>query len=287
MGTVLASNACVDCSAACERCTPESCLRCRDDFVLVDGVCVEKDATALLVSSNNTLRCAESFFSDNKACWECPASCLSCNDESTCSVCAAGTSLSQDGACVGLEDATVQTHNGAVACDDTFVVSGRVCESCADRFDSVCPSCSVCDSDGCVRCDGDVVFENGAWRASQHCARADGTVCQECADGAVFFNATDCVPADDCAVYENGRCVQCRDQRVVFTDGTCVGPEFCSDRGDGICLRCTAGMFADEDGACHRLLHTTPHPQRATRRARRARSTRRSARHATQTPGCS
>ena len=241
---------CVNCQDRCERCTKELCLRCSDNSVLVDGTCVEKDSTALLVLSNKTLKCSESFFPDCGECQECPEACLSCRDASTCSVCVSGTSISGDGACARLDTATAQTHAGAIACKDGYVASGGLCASCADLFASVCPACTLCDGDRCLRCDGDVVFDNGAWRASQHCAAADGAVCQTCDDGALRFNATDCVLEGDCVVYEDGKCIQCSDSFVPLADGTCAESEDCTFHNGGVCLRCTDGMFADESGVC-------------------------------------
>ena len=264
MGKSLDENACVACPVLCERCTKESCLRCGDDFVLVDGACKEKDDMALLVSSNNTLKCAEPFFPDSGECRACPALCISCRDGSTCSVCASGTSLSQDGACASLKNATLQTHAGAVACDDSFVATGTTCESCADRFVSTCPSCTLCDGERCVQCDGDVVFDNGAWRSSPQCSRADGSVCQTCDDGSLRFNTTDCVPAGDCEAFVDGVCVSCRKGLVLLTDGTCVESGDCTAHNGGACLRCATGMHPDESGVCQRLS-----PRNLTRSVRR------------------
>ena len=205
---------------------------------------------ALLVSSNNTLKCSDTFFSDGETCRLCPVSCLSCRDVSSCLICTAGTSLSPDGSCAPLQDATVQTHAGAVACADSFFATNWACESCADRFASVCPGCSLCDGERCLRCDGDIVFDNGAWRESPQCSRADGNVCTSCVDGAVHFNSTDCVPVGDCMEYLDGQCVSCMKGLVVQPDGRCAETEHCSECGEGICLRCTTGKFADKNGVC-------------------------------------
>ena len=244
--------ACAACDGA-RRCLDNvTHLLCQDGFVLgSDGVCARSsEQNALIVENNHAVMCAESHVADGTTCTECPLSCVSCVNEESCQVCAAGTSLSPDGACVVLENATAQAHTGAVACDEAFFVSDTVCASCIDRFSDVCLSCGVCSGDGCVRCDGDVVFSNGAWRESPNCAVADGTVCLECADGATRFNATHCVPDGDCSVYVDGVCAACRQGRVLLPDGSCVDPGDCTAHNGGACLRCVPGMYADEAGVC-------------------------------------
>ena len=255
-GMFLGRDECVDCDGA-RRCVDNTAhLLCADNALLVGTQCAPPtEQNALLITNNHVVKCAESEFADGEACTACPPSCLSCN-EASCEVCASGTTLSQDDMCATMENATAQTHNGVVACADESFATNNVCASCADRFTGVCPLCTRCDGGRCVRCDGDVVFEDGAWRASQHCAAADGTVCLECVDGATPFNATDCVPDGDCSAYVDGRCVVCVTPRVLFSDGSCVEFEDCTGFNGVGCLRCVPGMVADEDVGCKRLDHS-------------------------------
>ena len=252
MATTL--DACVACERA-QRCVDGSHdLLCRDNGLLNGTQCTQStQQDVLLITNNHVVKCTETHFMDGEACGGCQTSCASCDNASSCSVCAAGTSLSQDSGCVHTDNAVVETHNGIIACDEAFVALGGACASCADRFSHLCPSCSLCDAEKCVWCDGDVVFENGTWRPSQHCAVANGTVCQSCIGGSVPFNATDCVPAGDCAVYEDGKCVQCANPFVPDQTGLCVESDQCSEHFNGVCLRCVAGMYVDEGGVCHGL----------------------------------
>ena len=248
-------DACADCGGArrCDNKTKH--LLCGDGFVIGnDGLCNQTtELDALLFANNHAVKCSESHHADGEGCLECPTSCASCVDGSSCLVCNNGTSLSKDGGCVMLANATVQSHNGAVACNDSFFASCTECASCADHFSSVCQSCGACASDMCVRCDGDVVFENGAWRKSNYCADADGTVCRKCVASATQFNATDCVPVVDCSTYVNGMCVVCPEERVLLPNGSCVESSECTAHNGGGCLRCVAGMYADSTGVCKRL----------------------------------
>ena len=244
--------ACVACDGA-RRCVNRTAhLLCGDGFANgSNGVCTRStDQNALLVANNHAVKCSETHHANGELCGNCSPSCASCVNVSSCEVCASGTSLAPDGTCVVLENATVQAHTGAVVCDEAFFANDTVCASCIDRFSDVCPSCGVCSGDGCVRCDGDVVFSNGAWRESPNCAVTDGTVCLECADGATQFNATHCVPDGDCSVYVDGMCVACQQGRVLLPDGSCVEPGECTAHNGGGCLRCVPGMYADEAGVC-------------------------------------
>ena len=277
---------CASCDGA-QRCVNNaSHLLCSDSSTLVGSLCTPlTEHDALLITNNHALKCSETHFADGDVCGGCTDLCVSCTDTSSCSVCAAGTSLAKDGKCAALENAAVQTHNGAVACDDAFVPDkDRQCVSCSAVFGT---ECRLCSAHECLACNTDLVLDGGVCRKGDKCQTGDGTVCTSCASGSVHFNATDCVPASDCAVYVDGRCIQCVEPNVLLSDGSCTVSKECTDVGDGVCLRCTWGMFADEDGVCHCLSHNEAHPQRVTRRASRARSTRRSAPRAMPRRGCS
>ena len=283
-GTFGGTNECVDCGGA-RRCVDTAAhLLCPDNELVVNSQCspsTQQDST--LVVNNHVVKCTETHFADGAACGACPPSCVSCANSSSCAVCAAGTSLSSNGACSVLQHATAQTHNGSVACDETFLARDADCVQCSDVFGG----CASCNSHECLSCDEGKVFNNGVCRAGNMCASSSGTVCTSCEVSAIRFNATDCIPAGDCTVYEDGTCVQCVKPLVLTTDGTCAGSEDCTVSNGGVCLRCTDGMYADEDGICRGLPRKETHQQSATRRASHVRSTQRSARHATRTPGCS
>ena len=276
--------ACADCDGARRCVDAEQHILCGDGALPVQSHCTPSTPQdALLVANNHAVKCSEAHFADGEACGDCPPSCVACADTSSCAVCAGGASLAQDGTCTPLENAAAQAHRGAVACDDAFVPDeDRRCVPCDHDFGDGCVSCSARE---CLACKEGFVLVGGACRRGDLCARADGTVCTACEDGTGRFNATDCVVAGDCAVYADGRCVQCVTPLVPLADGTCGELRDCLVAGQGVCLRCADGMFADESGGCQRLGDSTPHPQRATRRARRVRSTRRSAPRATRRPG--
>ena len=250
-------DACTPCGDGSRRCVNGTvALLCDDDRRLDSGKCAGVDnEDALAFVNNHVMKCTDAHFASGDTCGDCSDSCASCNNKSSCSACTNGTSLGSDGTCVAIDSATAQTHDGALGCATSFVVTNGVCEGCSSRFSSVCQSCSACDGEKCLRCDDDVVFEEGTWRHSQNCADADGTVCRECVSGTIRFNATDCVLPGDCMLYENGRCVQCKEPLVVLADGTCGESEDCTMHTGGWCLRCADGMVPNRDSACMRLIH--------------------------------
>lgn len=127
-----------------------------------------------------------------------------------------------DWACVENGDTEqLISSNNTLKCAESFFATGTTCGSGTDICLSAGGSYSVCDSERRVQCDGDVVFENGAWRASWHGATDDRNVCKSCDDGALRFNAMDCVPDGDCAPFVNGVCAECRDELVLLPRGTC------------------------------------------------------------------
>lgn len=267
-GTFVETGKCVDCGGARRCINDKSHLLCEDGGIPQNSEC--KDVNVLNVQTvvnNHVVRCYGGSFASGETCGECPESCLSCANDSSCSVCVEGTSLTADGTCGASENMETQTHKGVVACQDAFFLTDNTCASCANRFSSVCRECSLCDVEKCVLCDGDVVFENGAWRASELCADADGAVCHACVDGATPFNATDCVPDGGCSVYVDGRCVACKQGLVPQADGMCRESEDCITHHDGVCLQCANGLYADENGVCRRLTHPQTHTQHAMVRA--------------------
>ena len=282
-GTFVGTNECVDCGGA-RRCVSEpKHLLCVDNELLASSKCtLSTQDDTLFVTNNHAVKCTETHFADGASCGQCPVLCASCNNGSSCSVCAAGSSQSPDGACATIDNAIAQTHNGALACDEPFFVADTGCVPCGDLFGA---GCKVCSAHECLSCSPNNVLENGVCRQGDTCQTSDGTACTSCVDGTVSFNATDCVPAGGCALFEVGKCVHCVEPSVLQADGTCAESETCVIRSDGLCLRCADGTFADENGICRRLAHPTPHPQRVTRRCvRHAQRMLRSARHATRIP---
>ena len=110
-GTFGGTKGCVDCDRA-RRCVDTAThLLCPDNELLVRSQCApstQQDPT--LVLNNHVVGCTETCFADFAVCGACPPSCVSCTNSSSCAVCAAGTSLSSDGACSVLQRATSQTH---------------------------------------------------------------------------------------------------------------------------------------------------------------------------------
>ena len=244
-------DSCHQCHGA-RRCENETAHQlCPDNAMLQNGRCTASAPShVLLAVDNHVVKCEEAFFVQPEACGECPESCLQCTDTTTCTLC--GDSVSHLGACIVEENATAQTHNGIVSCDDGFILDGRTCRSCSDRHASTCPNCTLCSLDQCLRCEGHVVFADGRWKEPSLCDETTGTLCTRCSPGALAFNATDCVVADDCVQFVDGVCVHCADS-LINVNGSCHPPEQCSSLGDGTCLRCDPGTFADRDGVCHRL----------------------------------
>ena len=277
-------DACASCDRALRCVNNASHLLCGDGALPNAGHCTpSKQQDALLVTNNHVAKCSEAHFADGEACGGCPEFCVSCTDTTSCSVCAGGTSLGKDGKCAAIENAAVQVHSGAVACDDAFIPDkDGQCVSCSGLFGAGCEACSARE---CLSCNTDFVLDGGICRKGDKCAESDGTACTSCASGSVLYNATDCVPAGDCAVYEDERCVQCVEPNAPLADGTCGESEDCMVVGQGVCLRCADPMFADENGVCRGLFHKKTYQQRATRRVRHVRSMRRSAFPATRRKG--
>ena len=261
-GTYRVSNACADCRGARHCINATAHTLCDDGALIVAGRCRPTTVQdALVIANNHVVACAEKLHPSGDACAQCSSSCASCMDGSSCLICADGTSLAPDGSCVYLANTTIQAHNGAVECDDTFFAADTRCVACSSVFGAGCVSCSAHE---CLACAGDVVLDGGVCRKGWGCASGNGTACERCEDRWVPFNATDCFPKGNCLVYADGRCVQCVAALVPDLEGVCDGVPECTARNDGICLRCTDGMYADEGGVCRRLS-----PTQLTRRVQR------------------
>ena len=250
-GLYTSLDTCRSCDGA-RRCDNETVHQlCADNAMLQSNQCASSvPSNALLVTNNHVLKCRETLFPDGETCGTCPDSCASCHDKSSCTLCE--DSVNHFGTCVVEEHATTQTHNGIVSCDDGFILNGSTCQSCSERHVSTCPNCALCSLDRCLQCEGHVVFADGRWKEPSLCDETDGVQCTRCSEGALAFNATDCVIDDDCVQFVDGVCVQCVDSLININD-SCHPPEQCNVLGDGTCLRCDPGMFADSDGVCHRL----------------------------------
>ena len=260
-------------------------LLCADSAILDGSQCAKSTRQdSIIVTNNHIVKCVGRRFADGTSCGECPSSCLLCRNNTVCDICAAGTSLSLDGACVILENATTQTHTGAVSCDKSFFLMGVSCVPCSSVFGV---GCVLCSEHECISCDEDFVLDDGVCRKGGKCESSNGRVCVSCVSGTVRFNATDCVSSSDCAVYDDGVCVQCMKQLVPLTDGTCVESGGCLIYGDGVCLRCSPGMFLSKSGICKSLSHEETYSQIATSCARDAYSTRRSVLTVMDHRGCS
>ena len=205
---------------------------------------------AFLITNNHAVKCNANSFPSGESCDTCPQMCVSCKNVSSCDICSEGTSLSSDGLCVVFEDATTQTHNGAVACTNASLVVDTACEPCSAVFGA---GCELCTANECLSCTSDFVLEDGVCRRGKMCEMTDGTVCTSCVNGAIPFNATDCVASDDCAVYIDGTCVTCVEEYVRLPNGTCAAADNCTVHNGGGCLRCADGMFPDAGDTCHCL----------------------------------
>ena len=283
-GMVTTLDACVPCETA-QRCLVGSQdILCWDNGLLDGTQCTNStQQDVLLITNNHVVKCGDGLFADGETCGDCSPQCASCFNASTCNACE-GSTRSDDGACVGTDNAIVETHTGLVACADTFFADGAACSLCSERFGA---GCSLCSAVECLACNTGFVLENGVCRSGDRCTVADGTVCQACEEESTKFNATDCVPSGDCAAYVDGRCVQCAEPLVLLTNGSCAQPDGCTALGESTCRRCDDGLFPGPSGTCQRLPHFTTHAQPATRPVQRAHSTRRSAPRATPRRGCS
>ena len=213
--TFAGTNECVDCNGA-RRCVDKKAhILCPDNELVVRSQCspsTQQDPT--LVVNNHVVGCTETHFADGTSCGACPSLYVSCANSSSCSVCAAGTSLSSDGACSVLQHATAQTHAGAVGCDETFTARDAGCVPCGDVFDG-CARCAVHVSACCVT----------KARSSTMASARRGT-CASQPTGRLArralpvpcFNATDCFPAGNCVVFAMERASSLSSRSSLLTE---------------------------------------------------------------------
>ena len=115
---------CSECGGA-RRCVDKAThILCADDALLSGATCrAGFPPDALLATGNHVVKCGAGHFARPETCGACRDGCAACRDGASCDICD-GTSHRSDTTCAATAGATVETHNGVVACGDGRFLNG-------------------------------------------------------------------------------------------------------------------------------------------------------------------
>ena len=186
-GYYLESGKCSPCDENCLECaiTSTQCTQCsQGKYLTENNKCEgvdEGEKGEEYSGEGYCVKCKDGYWKDDIECYPCKSDCFTCNDNSTCSSCYEGYSLTFDGECIKITEVegckVNDTNDECIECMDGYFLFNKECVKCPSN----CMTCS--DNSTCTSCGYDNVLtevECVEMKSISNCTTALKGKCVEC-----------------------------------------------------------------------------------------------------------